>query len=417
MKLKKIISVSAALLMLCSSFTACSATDGGQASEGGSEISETASAEEILPETEEEWHEAMIKKSLTSYGNTSKMKEKLEAAMNGEELNISYLGGSITEGVGASDETCWAYLTYQHITEKFGTGDNVNYNNAGLSGTPSKLGILRLQRDVLNYDPDICFVEFAVNDGSESDYQNAYESIIRTLIENDVAVVLVFAVTEEGHSCQDYFMQSQGEYYDLPMISYRDAITYMFDNGQMTWSDFSDDQSHPNTYGHSLVAEMVNNYFDTVMDQEAQEYVYPESSINSVPQYGAELYENDSLSPDSEGSWSEGSTINSFTNGWCHKADAGENEPIVFNITAKRIYLIYHTNSYGNLGTAHFEIYADGELTGEYDINGITSGGWGNPETFNLILGTELKDYEIRVTMSEGCEENYFEILGFGVIC
>lgn len=56
-------------------------------------------------------------------------------------------------------------------------GDNVQYVNAGLSGTPSKLGILRLDRDVLAYEPDICFIEFAVNDGTETDYQNAYESI------------------------------------------------------------------------------------------------------------------------------------------------------------------------------------------------------------------------------------------------
>ena len=80
----------------------------------------------------------------------------------------------------------------------------MTYNNAGIAGTPSKLGIVRLDRDVLSTDPDICFVEFAVNDGGENDFQMAYESIIRTLIEHDVAVVLVFAVTEEGHSCQEY---------------------------------------------------------------------------------------------------------------------------------------------------------------------------------------------------------------------
>ena len=137
--------------------------------------------------------------------------------------------------------------------------------NAGLSGTPSKLGILRLDRDVLAYEPDICFIEFAVNDGTETDYQNAYESIVRTLLQKNITPVLLFSVTENDHSAQDY-MKQIGEFYHLPMISYCDALRYLFANNRMTWKDFSDDQSHPNTEGHKLVASMVDYYFDTVMD-------------------------------------------------------------------------------------------------------------------------------------------------------
>lgn len=138
-------------------------------------------------------------------------------------------------------------------------GDNVQYVNAGLSGTPSKLGILRLDRDVLAYEPDICFIEFAVNDGTETDYQNAYESIVRTLLQKNITPVLLFSVTENDHSAQDY-MKQIGEFYHLPMISYCDALRYLFANNRMTWKDFSDDQSHPNDEGHKLVASMVDYY-------------------------------------------------------------------------------------------------------------------------------------------------------------
>ena len=192
---RKVIAALTAALLL----SGCGSGESGETSsqETAPVISEAVSSEpEKLPETDEEWHRAMIDKSLTSFGNVSKMQEKLKAAQNGEKLNISYLGGSITEGMTvapANPELCWANLTFEHIRDKFGTGENVSYNNAGIAGTPSKLGIVRLDRDVLSTDPDICFVEFAVNDGGESDYQMAYESIIRTLIEHDVAVVLVFA--------------------------------------------------------------------------------------------------------------------------------------------------------------------------------------------------------------------------------
>lgn len=410
MKPKKLFAAAIAFTMVCSCFAGCE--DGDTSSAEESVSSQTESVEEKLPETDEEWHKAMIDKSLTSYGNVTKMQEKLKAAQAGEEVNISYLGGSITEGLTAGADKCWAKLTYDHIAEKFGTGDNVKYNNAGLSGTPSKLGIIRLERDVLAYDPDICFVEFAVNDGNEGDYQSSYESIIRTLIEHDVAVVLVFARTEDGHTCQEY-MQAQGEYYGLPMISYSDAITYMFDNGKMTWQDFSDDQSHPSEYGHSLVAEMVNNYFDTVMEQTAEEYVYPTEPKTGIREYGAALYENTELVPEDMGSWKEGSTIASFENGWNHKSDAA-NEPIKFRFTGKFVYLLYHEVAAGNFGKAHIKITADGEVYDEFDLDPVSPSGWGNCQTQCIAMAAKNTEYEIEVSMAEGDEEKFFAILGFG---
>jgi lysophospholipase L1-like esterase len=407
MKLKKLFAATIALTMLCACFTGC--TDNA---ESVAEVSSTESAEEKLPETDEEWHEAMIEKSLTSYGNVTKMQEKLKKAQSGEEVNISYLGGSITEGVGATADTCWAKRTFDYIAEKFGTGDNVTYNNAGISGTPSKLGILRLERDVLAYNPDICFVEFAVNDGGEDEYQSAYESIIRTLIENDVAVVLVFARTENGHSCQDY-MQAQGEYYGLPMISYRDAITYMFDNGKMTWQDFSDDESHPNEYGHELVAEMVDNYFDGVMDQTAEEYTYPEMTITEVRQYGAHLYDNTNLTPESTGSWADESFTTKFTDGWTHSKSSG-NDPITFKFTGKFVYLLYHEVSGGQYGKAHFKITANGELYDEFDVDAVSDDGWGNCETKCIAMAAKNSEYEIEISMADGDEDKVFAVLGFG---
>ena len=71
---------------------------------------------------------------------------------------------------------------------------------------------------MLSKSPDICFMEFAVNDSSDEDCQAAYESIVRDLTENGVAVVLLFSVTEADYSAQDY-MKKIGQYYNLPMIS------------------------------------------------------------------------------------------------------------------------------------------------------------------------------------------------------
>lgn len=380
---------------------------------GSSDVSQSVdSAAEKTPETDEEWHDAMLKKALFSYGNTGKMQEKIKKAQSGEDVTVAYLGGSITEGLTAGDSACYAKLTYDHFSEKFGTGDNVKYCNAGLSGTPSKLGILRLERDVLQYEPDICFIEFAVNDGTDADHQNSYESIVRKLLERDVAVVLLFSVTAEDYSAQDY-MKAIGEHYDLPMISYCDALRYMFENNKMKWEDFSDDQSHPNTEGHKLVAEMIDYYFDTVSDIPAEEYVYPAEPLYTPRQLGAHLYENTNLTPESLGDWKEGTDTASFTNGWSY-VPGGNNEPLKFKFTGKFVYLIYKEMKQGSFGPVHVKVTCGGELYDELDIEAVSPSGWGNPQIINIGMQPENTEYEIEISMAEGAEENNMQILGFG---
>lgn len=400
--------IAAGLTLTC--FARCGEKDSSSGSPAESQSAESEA--EKTPETPEEWHDAMIKKAMYSYGNTTKMQEKIKKAQSGEDVTVAYLGGSITEGLTAGDSDCYAKLTYDYFAEKFGTGNNVKYCNAGLSGTPSTLGILRLERDVLQYDPDICFIEFAVNDGTDANYQNAYESIVWELLERDVAVVLLFSVTAEDYSAQDY-MKTIGEHYSLPMISYCDALRYMFENNQMKWEDFSDDQSHPNTEGHKIVAEMIDYYFDTVMDVQAEEYVYPSETIYSPRQLGAHLYENTNLTPESLGSWTEGTDVASFTDGWSYVAGEG-NEPLTFKFTGKFVYLIYKEMKQGNFGPVHVKVTCNGELYNELDVDPVSSSGWGNPQIINIGMQPENTEYEIEISMAEGSEDNAMQILGFG---
>lgn len=407
MKLKNIIAIVLSALMLVSVLSGC------KNDKKDNETASDSSTESKMPETDEEWHNAMIEKSMVTYGNATAMQEKIKKAQAGEEVTVAYLGGSITEGLTAGPSQCWARLTYEHFAEKYGTGENVKYCNAGLSGTPSKLGILRLKRDVLVNNPDICFVEFAVNDADDGDHRNAYESIVRDLLEKDVAVVLLFSVTEQDYSCQDY-MKAIGNHYQLPMISYCDALRYMFENNSMTWKDFSDDQSHPNVYGHELVAEMVNHYFDTVTDVESEAYTMPSQPLNTPRQSGADIYENTNLKPESSGSWEDGSTISDFKNGWSHQENAG-NKPLVLKFKAKFAYLIYKEVGGGDkYGKAHIKITCNGEPYNELELNSVHSSGWGNPEIMVLGMQTEAMEYEVEISMADGNENKLFQVLGIG---
>lgn len=74
----------------------------------------------------------------------------------GKEVRIAYLGGSITEAEG------WRVLSRKWLQEQFPKA-KVSEIKATISGTGAELGACRLERDALQFKPDLLFVEFAVN--------------------------------------------------------------------------------------------------------------------------------------------------------------------------------------------------------------------------------------------------------------
>ena len=89
---------------------------------------------------------------------------------NEKSFNVAFFGGSITEGAGASCyEKSWAGRFTAWLDEKF-PNCQINGIQASIGGTSSSLGVFRCDKDVLSKDPDLVFIEFAVNDhGTDND--------------------------------------------------------------------------------------------------------------------------------------------------------------------------------------------------------------------------------------------------------
>lgn len=71
---------------------------------------------------------------------------------------------------------------------------------AGVGGTPSELGMIRFDRDVLRGEeqPDLVVIEFAVNDEGDETKGDCYESLVRKVLNLPwkPAVVLLFSVLQ-----------------------------------------------------------------------------------------------------------------------------------------------------------------------------------------------------------------------------
>ena len=210
--------------------------------------------------------EAMLERSILFEGDTSRLAAKLEnIEKNPKEITkICFLGDSITQGSAASSMASQYTGLFQKWWE-----DNLSYyvefTNAGIGATDSYLGVHRVQEHVLEAQPDIIFIEF-INDAGSEFYKTSMDSLLRKCLaqENDPAVILIEMTMDNGTSPQNVHSEI-AKAYGVPVISYHDAVMPEIEAGTLAWGDISPDNIHPNDAGHAMLAQMLTNYIEHIL--------------------------------------------------------------------------------------------------------------------------------------------------------
>lgn len=359
--------------------------------------------------------QAMLERSFLSAGNTERFHAAVAKAKAGEPVTLAYLGGSITEGALAKPQQtqCYAYLSAQAFAKRYMPDPSIlRYVNAGISGTPSLLGITRLEADVLRHEPDIVFVEFAVNDSGDAVSQGVYESLLRQLLlaECEPVVVLVFTVLSGGNSCQEH-MSKLGSHYKLGMISVKDAIWPEIEAGHMVWSDYSADYVHPNNQGHAFMAQAIDHYFLMAEATPAEPFAMPRFIRFSNPLEGLENIRHGDGRILSSGGFPVGPVAcYSYAMGWWHKGLIDGSEPMVVEAEGACMTVAYKQMKDTSWGSA--EVWVDGVR--KATLPGYDAGAWGNIQT-QLITFSDKGSHTIEIRMAEGQEGKSFQLLDIAV--
>ena len=226
----------------------------------------TAWGEEKKTMFDEEWYRQALRDSVMSVGNNARLKKVIERAQNGEVITLATIGGSITEGAGASSyKECWASRFHIRFRTEYGAanGSNVCFVNAGVGGTPSPFGYMRYQREVVNRVPaadtdglpDVVVIEFSVNDWEEPTKHRCFESMVKEILDapNEPAVILLFAVFRNGFNLQND-LRRIGKNYDLMMVSIKDGFYGHFGK-ELKKEGFFSDEYHPTSLGHRIMTD------------------------------------------------------------------------------------------------------------------------------------------------------------------
>lgn len=380
----------------------------------------TAFPEPEAPEVQGDWDNyvetaspAMQKfyaNAIGQMGNTARLREKIAMAQRGEDVTIAYLGGSITEGVGQA-ETCYAKRSYNYFAETFGTGNNVSYVNAGMSGTSSVVGLMRAQRDILDKKPDVIFIEFSVNDHPEDIYKKGFESLVKKCLmqEHAPAVIIIINRAQGGYSMQEQMM-AVGKNFDVPVISMDNALTAAFKDGTLSASDYYSDEYHPHASGNALISDSIAYFYRQALKSENADVSY---TIPSGSVYGSE-YASGSIVPVSElsglnlGSWKQDNSNNRFVYGYTFQKGSA-NTPMTFTTQGKGIFIVFKSNQNSSLG--NLNVTVNGKTS---TIKGNRNYAWGGADADIAYIQNTSGTLEVSLAMENASSD--FTIWGIGVV-
>lgn len=353
----------------------------------------------------------MYSRALTNEGDKARLASAMRKAASGEKVTVGVIGGSITQGSLASrSENCYASGFFRWWSEAFPNGD-FEFINAGIGGTDSYLGVHRVDEQLLSKAPDVVIVEFSVNDTDPVLNKYSYDSLVRKILsaDNSPAVILLFTTTDAGFNLQDVHMEI-GSAYDLPMISYRDAVYPEIEAGTLLWKDISPDNIHPNDNGHRMITQLLGRYLDSVLEQldsidEAPSAFDMPGPTNDYYK-NAELYNASQITAVSSEGFETGQNnlYSLFPDNWIAK----EGGTIVFNAECRNFGIFFLRTTDGKSGA--YEVYVDGEKKGTLDAD--FTGGWGSyGATKQVLFSKETAEHTIEIRPAAGSEDKALTIL------
>lgn len=395
--------------------------------------------EEKKVDTDSEEYKQMIGRSLVNLGNTKRLMEVVNRARAGEDVNICYIGGSITQGAGATpiNTECYAYKSFEGFKKLMGDGDNIHYVKAGVGGTPSELGMIRFDRDVLRNGKvavDLLVIEFAVNDEGDETKGDCYESLVRKALAlpGDPAVMLMFSVFADDYNLQDR-LSPVGFRYDLPMASVKDAVTPQFydrDNRILTKHQYFYDMFHPTNLGHTIMADCLINIVKKAMESDTPEDYDPR--FEEAPAIGntfdevvlVDKKDNTDLVSIKEGGFTFTDDVLQSVEmdmdlkltpelpyNWMFDGGKGSTEPFEMDVECKALVLVMKDS--GEVDAATAKVYVDDKFVRDLDpyVNR-----WCHCNPLIVINEKTTAKHHVKVVVDEDSVRNKFTILGFGLV-
>lgn len=189
-------------------------------------------------------------------------------AKAGERLTVCFFGASLTWGANATDHARTSYRAQVgKMLEARYPEAHFTFVDGGIGGTRSNLGVFRLQRDCLQYKPDLVFLDFSANDDIYSatpELLATYESLVRRIITEGSCPMVIMIFPFKWNSTPGTADSMKGRVahikianaYNVPVgdaiLHIQNLVAKDKDLPERIWEI---DAGHPGDYGYKLFAD------------------------------------------------------------------------------------------------------------------------------------------------------------------
>ena len=210
---------------------------------------------------------------------TGRMGFLAEKLRQGESISAGFLGGSITQGSGASSHSkCYYWLTRTWLSkEAEKRGSSSKSLLAAVGGTNSTYGAFRVGGQLLDKDIDLLIIEFAVNDYSSKEAAAAMEGIVRQAWTRNPQMGIVFLYTTSNRINQTHYAKGDmppsvrqhhqiAEHYGIVEVNAGKAAATAITDGDYSSQEFFKDGTHPTDIGHAFYAKHLQEALLPLLD-------------------------------------------------------------------------------------------------------------------------------------------------------
>ncbi|HPV40231.1 MAG TPA: GDSL-type esterase/lipase family protein [Spirochaetota bacterium] len=198
-----------------------------------------------------------------------KLKKSIQKLSSGDPLRIIAIGDSLTQGWMVSK----GYLDFFAEMLKMNYPDcNVTIFNRGIPGDTAQGGLFRLREDVLDCDPDLVFIQFALNDAFTGVPPVQFKNTVKTMVDHiradtDAEILLLTSVPimhqDEDFMAENFYSRlielSREENLPIALVHlhWKKKIAEGTDIRNLVQMDMV----HPNVEGYRLMAEAIMGEF------------------------------------------------------------------------------------------------------------------------------------------------------------
>jgi acyl-CoA thioesterase-1 len=196
---------------------------------------------------------------------------------NNRTINLVFHGHSVPSGYFNTPVVntlgAYPYLLLERLKEQYPYAV-INVITTSIGGENSVQGSKRFNNEVLIHEPDVLFIDYALNDigiGLGNSY-NAWEKMIRKAKKKNIKVILLtpspdqrmdyMNLENELKKHSDQIVQLAMEY-ETGLVDVYKAFSFLYDD-KTQLKKYMSQVNHPNEKGHELIAEEILKYFKNI---------------------------------------------------------------------------------------------------------------------------------------------------------